>query len=71
MYLYGNNFIVFTCEILKKKKLNVYQNKITVEDLCQNVLSKKMCFHFHDYTIYIRIISVFATLNGILLALSQ
>ena len=26
-----------------------------VEDLRRNVLSKKMCFHFHDYPIYIYI----------------
>ena len=23
---------------------------LTVEDLRQNVLSNKMCFHFHDFT---------------------
>ena len=28
---------------------------LTVEDLRRNVLSNKMCFHFHDYSIYIYI----------------
>ena len=50
MYLYNDNFIVHTCEISKKKIKYVAEQKIlTVEDLCRNVLSKKMCFHFRDY----------------------
>ena len=34
----------------KKKIKCVSEQKILiVEDLCQNVLLKKMCFHFRDY----------------------
>ena len=50
MYLYNDNFILHTCEISKKKIKCVSEQKILiVEDLCQNVLLKKMCFHFRDY----------------------
>ena len=50
MYLYNDNFIVHTCEISKKKIKYVPEQKIlTTEDLHQNVLRKKMCFHFRDY----------------------
>ena len=31
---------------------------LTVEDLRRNVLSKKMCFHFHDYPVYTYMTSV-------------
>ena len=33
----------------KKNKYVAEQKILTVEDLCRNVLSKKMCFHFRDY----------------------
>ena len=33
----------------KKFKCVSEQKILTVEDLCQNVLRKKMCFHFRDY----------------------
>ena len=50
MYLYNDNFIVHTCEISKKKIKCVPEQKIlTTEGLHQNVLRKKMCFHFRDY----------------------
>ena len=50
MYLYNDNFIVHTCEISKKKIKCVPEQKIlTTEDLHQNVLRKKICFHFCDY----------------------
>ena len=40
----------------KKKKKNKCLSEqiiLTVKDLCRNILSKKMCFHFHDYPMYI------------------
>ena len=57
MYLYNDNFLVHTCEISKKKfkKICIRTEILTVEDLNRNVLSKKMCFHVHDYAIYIAI----------------
>ena len=53
MYLYNDSFIVHTCEISKKNLMCIRTEILTVEDLRRKVLSKKMCFHFHDYPIYI------------------
>ena len=47
-YIYIYNIYMYICHL----SIYIYIY-VTVEDLRRNVLSNKMCFHFHDYPTYI------------------